>query len=106
MEFLVIAYSFLAFILVVLLASPTGQRMDKKQRRIERINNSVGQPYIKSLSFRFMKDFWARVSKAFRKNSESSFLRRKMPTKQKRSKPYVSSCATQAYLWIRPISSL
>lgn len=57
MEFLVIAYSFLAFILVVLLASPTGQRMDKKQRRIERINNSVGQPVYKELELSFYERF-------------------------------------------------
>jgi len=57
LEFLVIAYSFLAFILVVLLASPTGQRMDKKQRRIERINNSVGQPVYKELELSFYERF-------------------------------------------------
>ena len=53
MEFLVIAYSFLAFILVVLLASPAGQRMDKKRSRIDRINNSVGQPIFKELELPF-----------------------------------------------------
>lgn len=57
MEFLVIAYSFLAFIAVVLLASPTGQKMDKKQRRIERINNSVGQPIYKELELSFYERF-------------------------------------------------
>ena len=57
MEFLVIAYSFLAFILIVLLASPAGQRMDKKQKRIERINNSVGQPVYKELELSFYERF-------------------------------------------------
>ena len=57
MEFLVIAYSFLAFILIVLLASPAGQRMDKKQKRIERINNSVGQPIYKELELSFYERF-------------------------------------------------
>jgi len=41
----------------VLLASPTGQRMDKKQRRIERINNSVGQPVYKELELSFYERF-------------------------------------------------
>lgn len=57
LEFLVIAYSFLAFILVVLLASPTGQKMDKKQKRIDRINNSVGQPVFKELELSFYDRF-------------------------------------------------
>ena len=57
MEFLVIAYSFLAFILIVLLASPAGQRMDRKQKRIERINNSVGQPVYKELELSFYERF-------------------------------------------------
>jgi hypothetical protein len=43
LEFLVIAYSFLAFILVVLLASPAGQRMDKKRSRIDRNSDSFGE---------------------------------------------------------------
>ncbi len=53
MEFLVIAYSFLAFILVVLLASPAGRKSDKKRSRIDRINNSVGQPIFKELELPF-----------------------------------------------------
>lgn len=64
MEFLVIAYSFLAFILVVLIASPWGVRNDKKQSRIDKINNSVGQPVFKELQFSFYDRFLGKGVKA------------------------------------------
>ena len=57
MEFLVIAYSFLAFILVVIIASPWGARSDKKQSRIDKINNSVGQPVFQELQLSFYDRF-------------------------------------------------
>lgn len=60
MEFLVIAYSFLAFILVVLIAAPVGIRNDKKQKRIDKINDSVGQPAFQELQLSFYDRFIAK----------------------------------------------
>lgn len=57
MEFLVIAYSFLAFILVVLILTPFGTKADKKQERIDRINSSVGQPVFRELQLSFYDRF-------------------------------------------------
>ena len=57
MEFLVIAYSFLAFVLVVLIASPRGVQNDKKQNRIDKINNTVGQPVYQELQLSFYDRF-------------------------------------------------
>ncbi len=57
MEFLVIAYSFLAFVLVVLIASPRGMQNDKKQNRIDKINNTVGQPVYQELQLSFYDRF-------------------------------------------------
>ena len=64
LELLVIAYSFLAFIAVVLIASPWGKRMDSKQTRIDRINNSVGQPIYKELDSSFYDRFIGKGVKA------------------------------------------
>lgn len=60
MEFLVIAYSFLAFILFVLIASPWGNRNDKKQNRIDKIKDSVGQPAFEELQLSFYDRFIAK----------------------------------------------
>ena len=68
MEFLVIAYSFLAFILVVLIASPKGMQNDKKQSRIDRINNTVGQPVYQELQLSFYERF---LGKGIKKISEN-----------------------------------
>ena len=64
MEFLVIAYSFLAFILFVLIASPFGIRNDQKQSRIDKINNSIGQPAFQELQLSFYDRFIAKGVKA------------------------------------------
>lgn len=60
MEFLVIAYSFLAFILFVLIASPIGIKNDQKQQRIDKINNSIGQPAFQELQLSFYDRFIAK----------------------------------------------
>lgn len=67
MEILVITYSFLAFILVVLIASPMGRRNDKKQSRIDKINNSVTQPVFQELQLSFYERF---LGKGIKKLSE------------------------------------
>lgn len=67
MEFLVIAYSFLAFVLVVIIAYPWGARSDKKQSRIDKINNSVGQPVFQELQLSFYDRF---LGKSIRSLSE------------------------------------
>ncbi len=81
MEFLVIAYSFLAFIAVVLVASPAGQSMDKKQKRIERINNSVGQPVYKELELSFYERFLGKGIKGL-----SSKISKFLPQKKNANK--------------------
>ncbi len=64
MEFLVIAYSFLAFILFVLIASPIGIKSDQKQQRIDKINNSIGQPAFQELQLSFYDRFIAKGIKS------------------------------------------
>ncbi len=81
MEFLVIAYSFLAFILVVLIASPKGMQNDKKQSRIDRINNTVGQPVYQELQLSFYERF---LGKGIKKISEK--LSRFAPKKKNANK--------------------
>ncbi len=81
MEFLVIAYSFLAFIAVVLIAAPSGVRNDRKQSRIDKINNSVGQPVFQELQL----SFYDRVlGKSIKKISEK--LSRFAPKKKNSNK--------------------
>lgn len=81
MEFLVIAYSFLAFILVVLIASPHGMQNDKKQSRIDKINNAVGQPAFQELQLSFYERF---LGKGIKKISEK--LSRFAPKKKNANK--------------------
>lgn len=81
MEFLVIAYSFLAFILVVLIATPWGKKMDNKQSRIDRINNTVGQPVFQELQLSFYDRF---LSKGIK--NVSSKLGRFLPQKKSANK--------------------
>ena len=81
MEFLVIAYSFLAFILVVLIASPLGIRNDKKQNRIDKIKDSVGHPAFQELQLSFYDRF---ISKGMKKISEK--LGRFAPKKKNANK--------------------
>ena len=57
MEILVITYSFLAFILVVLIASPRGMRNDKKQSRIDKIKETSGMPAFQELQLSFYERF-------------------------------------------------
>ena len=64
LEFLVIAYSFLAFILFVLIASPWGNRNDKKQNLIDKIKDSIGQPAFEELQLSFYDRFIAKGIKA------------------------------------------
>lgn len=81
MEILVIAYSFLAFILVVLVATPIGKRLDKKQSRIDKINNSVPQPVFQELQLSFYERV---IGKGIKKISEK--LGRFAPKKKKANK--------------------
>ena len=81
MEFLVIAYSFLAFILFVLIASPFGIRNDSKQSRIDKINNSIGQPAFQELQLSFYDRF---IAKGVKKLSEK--LGRFAPRKKNANK--------------------
>ena len=67
MEILVITYSFLAFIIVVLVATPFGKRLDKKQSRIDKINNSVPQPVFQELQLSFYERV---IGKGIKKISE------------------------------------
>ncbi len=81
MEFLVIAYSFLAFILVVIIASHRGMQNDKKQSRIDKINNTVGQPAFQELQLSFYERF---LGKGIKKISEK--LSRFAPKKKNANK--------------------
>lgn len=81
MEILVITYSFLAFILAVIIATPLGKRIDRKQSRIDRINNSVPQPVFQELQLSFYERF---VGKGIKAISEK--LGRFAPKKKKQNK--------------------
>ncbi len=81
LEILVITYSFLAFILVVLIASPWGRKNDKKQSRIDKINNTVTQPVFQELQLSFYDRF---LGKGVKKVSEK--LSRFAPKKKNANK--------------------
>lgn len=81
MEILVITYSFLAFILAVIIATPLGKRIDRKQSRIDRINSSVPQPVFQELQLSFYERF---VGKGIKAISEK--LGRFAPKKKKQNK--------------------
>ena len=81
MEILVITYSFLAFIVAVIVATPIGKRIDRKQRRIDRINNSVPQPVFQELQLSFYDRF---LGKGVKKLSEK--LSKFAPKKKKQNK--------------------
>lgn len=81
MEILVITYSFLAFIFVVLIASPWGRKNDKKQSRIDKINNTVTQPVFQELQLSFYDRF---LGKGVKKVSEK--LSRFAPKKKNANK--------------------
>ena len=81
MEILVISYSFLAFIIAVIIATPLGKRIDKKQSRIDRINNSVPQPVFQELQLSFYERF---IGKGIKAVSEK--LSRFAPKKKKTNK--------------------
>lgn len=63
MEFLVIAYSFLAFVGFVLLATPWGKKMDNKQSRIEKISNTAGMPAFEELQRPLYERMFGKVIK-------------------------------------------
>lgn len=81
LELLVITYSFLAFILVILIASPWGRKNDRKQGRIDKINNSVAQPVFQELQLSFYDRF---LGKGIKKISEK--LSRFAPKKKNANK--------------------
>lgn len=81
MEILVITYSFLAFILAVIIATPIGKRMDRKQSRIDKINNSVPQPVFQELQLSFYERF---IGKGIKAVSEK--LSKFAPKKKKANK--------------------
>lgn len=81
MEILVITYSFLAFIVAVIVATPIGKRIDRKQRRIDRINNSVPQPVFQELQLSFYERF---IGKGIKVVSDK--LSRFAPKKKKQNK--------------------
>lgn len=64
MEFLVIAYSFLAFIGFVLLASPWGKKIDSKQSRLEKISNTAGMPAFEELQLPLFERVFGKGIKA------------------------------------------
>ena len=64
MEFLVIAYSFLAFIGFVLLASPWGKKIDNKQSRLEKISNTAGMPAFEELQLPLFERVFGKGIKA------------------------------------------
>lgn len=65
LEFLVITYSFLAMIIFVLITAPRGMTEDNKQRRIDKINSSVGQPAFQELQLSFYERFISKGVKLF-----------------------------------------
>ena len=81
MELLVIAYSLLAFIAVVVIASPWGQQEDQRQKRIEKITNSVESPAFEELQLSFYDRFIGKAIKKF-----SAKMEKAMPKKKKKDK--------------------
>ena len=84
MEGLVITYSFLAFIIVVLVATPWGKRMDKKQNRIDKINNTVAQPAFQELELSFYERIIKKGMKSLG-NKFEKFIPKKKGSNQSKS---------------------
>lgn len=83
MEILVIMYSVLAFVLCVLIATPIGQRIDKKQSRIDRINNSVTQPVFQELQLSFYERVFGKGIKKIGEKLEKFFPKKKKSNQTK-----------------------
>lgn len=83
MEILVIMYSVSAFFLCVLIATPVGQRIDKKQERINRINNSVAQPVFSELQLSFYERFFGKGIKKVAEKLEKFFPKKKKANQTK-----------------------
>lgn len=73
MEYLVILYAVLAFLLFLAVASPIGMRADEKQRRIDRITGTVERPGFEelqtSLIFRIFGKSIKKLSAAVKKSA-------------------------------------
>lgn len=83
MEILVIAYSLLAFIIVVIVASPWGRKNDKKQSRIDKINNSVAQPAFQELQLSFYERFFGKGVKFLSEKLDGFVPKKKNSNKTK-----------------------
>lgn len=78
MEYLVISYSLLSFVLFVLIASPFGRKQDEKQKRINRITGKVDRPGFEELQTSLFSRLFG---KSIKKLSE--LMQKLLPKKKK-----------------------
>ena len=77
MEYVVISYALLAFILFVLIAAPFGRRADEKERRLDQITGSIERPEFEELQVSLVSRLFGKSMKRL-----SSFLRKMVPKRK------------------------
>ena len=80
MEFVVISYALLAFILFVLIAAPFGKRADEKERRLEQIKGTIDRPEFEELQVSLTSRLFGKSLKNL-----SAFLRKMIPRRKNRT---------------------
>ncbi|MBQ9551693.1 MAG: type II secretion system F family protein [Clostridia bacterium] len=80
MEYVVIAYTLLAFILFVLIAAPFGKRADEKERRLEQIKGTIERPEFEELQVSLTSRLFGKSMKQL-----SSFIRKMAPKKKNKA---------------------
>lgn len=85
MEFAVIAYSLLAFILVVLIAGPWGIKAEEKQRRLNMIGDSPKNAAFLELNRSFYDRFLGKYKKKFSKTLEKMMPKQRNEKKTKQT---------------------
>lgn len=80
MEYVVIAYTLLAFILFVLIAAPFGKRADEKERRLEQIKGSIERPEFEELQISLTSRLFGKSMKRL-----SAFIRKMAPKKKNKT---------------------
>ena len=86
MEYVVISYALLAFILFVLLAAPFGKRADEKERRIEQIKGSIERPEFEELQVSLTSRLFGKSIKKLAATLRKMIPKKKNKTNEKSKK--------------------
>ena len=86
MEYVVISYALLAFILFVLIAAPFGRRADEKERRMEQITGSSERPEYEELQVSLVSRLFGKSLKRLSAFARKMVPKRKTGTNEKSKK--------------------